>query len=256
MPKSARRIFCRFCGAVGAHRHGQDARRRARYKCLQCHRTFTGRTNTVQSGSRLSDGDWRDAAKLFSLRAGMSGRDLARFCGWNEKTGQRLNRVFRALVIPLAPKRLPGTSEWDEAVPLKEQWVLGGVSRDDGRCLLRCVPNRAEDTLTPLVERHSDPDGTVFTDEWGGYCGLLNRMTVCHQQGFRNPIAPFVHTNTIEGIWGHLKPLGKHIYRGFPRKFLPQYLAEFMFRRNFRNYGNRFSVLSALISRKSHTVLV
>ena len=110
--------------------------------------------------------------------------------------------------------------------------------------------------MTPIVELHSDPEGMIFTDEHGGYCGLLNRMTVCHCREFVNSSARFVHTNTIEGIWGHLKPLGWHLYRGFPRQSLPQYLGEFMFRRNIRCFQTRFSVLSALISRKSHTHLV
>jgi hypothetical protein len=85
---------------------------------------------------------------------------------------------------------------------------------------------------------------------------LLNRMTVCHAHGFVNPSARHVHTNTIEGVWGHLKPLGQHVYRGFPRQKLPAYLSEFMFRYNIRCYDTRLAVLSALLSRKSHTLLV
>lgn len=86
---SARTIFCRFCGVGGAHRHGADARRRTRYKCLTCHRTFTGRTNTAKSGSHFSEDEWNVAVKFFSLRGGMSGVDLARFFTVDPKTGQR-----------------------------------------------------------------------------------------------------------------------------------------------------------------------
>lgn len=186
----------------------------------------------------------------------MSGTDLSRILHLNEKSGQRLNRIFRSLVTPLAPRLLPGNSEWDESVPVHAQWVAGGVSRKDGRCFLQKIPNRSEDTLTPFVEQHSDPEGLVFTDEHGGYCGLLNRWTVCHSREFVNSMARFVHTNTIEGVWGQLKPLGWHIYRGFPRSHLPQYLSEFMFRYNLRSYETRVSVLSALITRKTNSFLV
>ncbi len=256
MSKSARSIFCRFCGVAGAHRHGKDARRRTRYKCPDCGKTFIARTNTVKSGSRLSDEQWKTAGKLFCMRAGVSGRDLARFLNCNEKTGQRLNRIFRVMTGGLPQEKLSGFCEWDESVPIRFQWVVGGVSRHSRRCVLRCVSNRSEDTLTPLVERSTDPDAVILTDEWGGYCGLLNRMTVCHQQGFVNPLARHVHTNTIEGVWGHLKPLGQHVYRGFPRQNLCAYLSEFMFRYNIRCYQTRLNVLSALLSRKSHTLLV
>ena len=210
----------------------------------------------MRSGSHLSNSEWQRATESFCIRGGMSGADLARTLRINAKSGQRLNRVFRSLVTPLCPLRLPGDSEWDEACPLRGQWVVGGVSRAAGRCSLHCVSDRCEDTLTPLVEKHSDPEGLVFTDEWGGYCGLLNRMTVCHSVEFVNRSAPFVHTNRIEGVWGHLKPLGKHVYRGFPRSSLPSFLAEFMFRYNLRSYETRFAVLSALLSRKTNSFLV
>lgn len=248
-------IFCRQCGSSGALRFGKDARGRQRYRCPHCSRTFTRRTNTAKSGSQLSEREWTTAAQLFSTRGGMSGVDIGNVLGRGKKTGQKLNRIFRRLVMPLQPQVLPGNSEWDEAVPLRHQWVVGGVSRQARQCSLHCVANRSEDVLTPLVEKHTDPEGTIFTDEWGGYCGLLNRMTVCHSIEFVNRSAPFVHTNRIEGVWGHLKPLGKHVYRGFPRASLPQFLAEFMFRYNLRSYKTRQSVLSALLSRKSINTL-
>ncbi len=253
---SARMIFCRFCGVGGAHRHGVDARRRTRYKCPTCNRTFIGRTNTAKSGSQFSDNEWRIAVKFFSLRGGMSGSDLARFFAADPKTGQRLNRIFRAMAKTLEPKKLSGPSEWDESTALKHQWVVGGVSRTMRQCLMTCVENRSERTLVPLVERSTDTDSPIFTDEWGGYVSLLNHWTVCHAREFVRKEARFVHTNTQEGIWGHLKPMGWHLYRGFPRSTLSSYLSEFMFRYNFRCYETRVSLLSALLSRKSHTLLV
>ena len=249
-------IFCRFCGAAGAHCYGKDRCRRQRYKCPHCQKIFTRRTRTVRSGSHLSDHEWRRASESFCIRSGMSGADIARILELNEKSGQRLNRIFRSLVHPLAPTVLPGISEWDEAVPLKHQWVCGGASRANGQCTVHLIEDRSEDSLTPLVEHHTDPNGCVFTDEHGGYCGLLNRMTVCHSKGFVNPDARFVHTNRIEGVWGHLKPLGWHIYRGFPRHSLPQFIGEFLFRYNLRSYKTRLTVLSALVHRKTNSFLV
>jgi len=188
--------------------------------------------------------------KLFSTRAGLSGADLARVLCVNRKTAHRLNRIFRVLVAPLAPRTIPGASEWDEAV-MSTQWVLGGVSRSTRQCFLQCIPNRREETLSPLVEHYTTPEGLVFTDEHHGYNGVYRRMTVCHSREFVNSCARFVHTNTQEGIWGHLKELSRHLYRGFPREHLPELLAEFMFRYNVRSYTTRVSVLSALLSRKS-----
>lgn len=209
----------------------------------------------MKSGSRLTDGQWELALRLFSSRAGMSAEDLSRVLGINRKTAQKLNRSFRVLVKTLEPRHLPGASEWDESV-VSKQWVLGGVSRDAKQCLLQCIGNRQGDTLIPLVERHSDANGLIFTDEWLGYLGLANHMTVCHAKEFTNSQARFVHTNTQEGVWGQMKPLSWHIYRGFPISSLPQFLSEVMFRYNIRSYQTRLSVLSALLTRKTNSHLV
>jgi transposase-like protein len=252
---SARTIFCRFCGAAGAHKYGKDRQRRQRYKCPHCTKVFLRRTKTVKSGSHLSDQTWQLALRLFATRAGMSAQDLSRVLRMNRKTAQRLNRIFRLLAGGLAPRSIPGCSEWDESLFTK-QWVLGGVSRDTKQCLLRCVPDRREDTLCPLVLSAAGPEGLVFTDEHGGYNGLYRRMTVCHEREFVNNQARFVHTNTQEGIWGHAKTLSWHVYRGFPRQSLPGFLSECMFRYNIRQYHLRVSVLSALLTRKTNSYLV
>jgi len=186
----------------------------------------------------------------------MSAADLSRLMGINRKTAQKFNRSFRAAVAALRPQQLRGISEWDESVPLSGQWVAGGVSRVRRQCFLCCIPNRREETLSGLVNAYSDPEAFVCTDEHMGYIGVVNRFTVCHSTEFVNRSAPFVHTNRIEGIWGHLKPLGKHVYRGFPRATLPMFLSEFMFRYNIRDYKTRVSVLSALLTRKTNSLLV
>lgn len=203
----------------------------------------------MKSGSQLSDQEWDNATKLFSFRAGTSGMDIAHFLGRNRKTGQKLNRVFRGIVAPLAPSSLPGISEWDESM-FSTQWVLGGMSRDTKQCLLQCIPDRSERILCPLVRSVTGPEGLVFTDEWGGYNDLYRHMTVCHSREFVNSQMRFVHTNGIEGLWGHAKTLSWHTYRGFPRASLPQFLSEVMFRYNLHTYETRKTVLSALLSRR------
>lgn len=248
-------IFCRFCGISDVRKFGKDARRRQRYQCLHCRKIFTGRTRTLKSGSRLTDAQWDAGIRSFCKRAGESAADLARTLQINPKTAQKMNRTFRVLVKDLEPTHLPGASEWDETVSTK-QWVLGGVSRHIKQCLLRTIPNRRGDTLVPLVERHSDPDGLVFTDEWGGYLDIANRMSVCHSREFVHSQARFVHTNSIEGTWGHFKPLSWHVYRGIPNQSLPQFLSEVMFRYNIRDYDTRVSALSALLTRKINSLLV
>lgn len=232
-----------------------DSADRQRFKCPHCSKVFTRRTHTTKSGSHLSDRQWELGVRLFSTRGGMSGEDLARILGINRKTAQRLNRTLRLLVRGLEPKVLPGCSEWDESTVTKA-WVGGGVSRQTRQCLIQVIADRRQDTLIPLVEHHTDAEAMVFTDEHWGYDGLMNHWTVCHAREFVNSQAHFVHTNGIEGVWGHFKPLSWHVYRGIPLSSLPQYLSEFMFRYNLPVYETRVSVLSALLTRKTNLYLV
>lgn len=192
---------------------------------------------------------------MFSTRAGMSAQDLGHILGVNRKTAQKLNRSFRHLAQGLKPKKLAGSTEWDESI-FSGQWVLGGVSREQKQCLLQTIPARNERILVPLVERHTHPESLIFTDEWGGYFGLMNHWTVCHAREFVNSQARFVHTNTQEGIWGHAKTLSWHTYRGIPVCNLEKYLAEMMFRYNFPKYETRVSLLLALLNRKTNSHLV
>jgi len=251
----ARIIFCPFCGLVDVRKFGKDRQGRQRYHCPECDRTFGRRTRTIRSGSRLSDNEWQTALKIFSSRTGMSGADLSNILGYGPRTGQRMNRAFRSLTASLVPSYLPGATEWDEAM-FTGQWVLGGVSRSTRQCLLRCIVNRKELTLTSLIERCTDGESPIMTDEHWGYHRLLNHWTVCHAREFVRKEARFVHTNTQEGIWGHAKELSRHTYRGFPRSALPSFLAEFMFRYNLPDYEKRVSVLSALLTRKINTDVV
>jgi len=185
----------------------------------------------------------------------MSSADVSKILGYGRRTGQRMNRVLRRLASGLVSQYLPGATEWDE-VMFSGQWVLRGVSRATQQCLLRCIENRAERTLTPLVEQSTDGERPIMTDEHWGYHRPLNHWTACHAREFVRKEARFVHTNTQEGIWGHAKELSRHRYRGFPRSALLSFLAEFMLRYNLPEYNKRVSVLSALLARKMNTDVV
>ena len=253
---SARVNFCRKCQGPRVKKNGQDRHRRQKYRCHDCGTVFTRRTGKVTSGSRLSDRQWRQATELFCLRAGISAADLARLLKVNEKTTQKLLRALRQLCVELIPHELEGCLEWDETTARKHTWVLGGVSRHLQQCLLRLVPNREAGTLIPMILGVSTVGSWYFTDEWGAYNELPNHLTVCHAEEFVSRHSATVHTNTQEGIWGHMKPLGTHIYRGFPAATLELFLAETMFRYNYRDYEHRVKILLALLARKNKQQLI
>jgi len=249
---------CPHCGGVEIYRHGRNKQRRIRYRCTYCRKTFCNRTGTVRIRSHISDKQWMDSIRLFSLRGGISGADLARFLERERKTGQRVLRILREQTTRLPVPKLEGIVEADETTMTKK-WIWGAVSRKTGQVLLKRVHRRDENTLTRLVFTHTDKEAHLFTDEWGGYHHLWHHrfhLTVNHSKEFVSPLCSRIHTNTQEGVWGLIKPLAISVYRGIPKKKLNIYLREFMFRYNLKDYDQRVRVLKSYTSEKFHTLWV
>lgn len=192
------------------------------------------------------------------MRGGVSGSDLARFLGIERKAAQRINSKLRKQTARLPEPKLSGIAESDETV-MTQKWVWGAVSRNTGQLILKKVNRRDEDTLLPLITKYTDRETHVFTDEWRGYSNLWNRrfhMTVNHSKEFVSPFSSRIHTNRQEGVWGLIKPLAIHTYRGVPKKQLNDYLKEFMFRYNLKDYNHRVSALTSYCSLNFHTLWV
>jgi hypothetical protein len=127
---------------------------------------------------------------------------------------------------------LTGCAELDETT-FRGQWI-GGAKRRHGGLKLIKLQNRGTKSMNNFVDTLVSPAATVLTDEWGGYIevGLKrDHYTVCHAKEFVSEHCKDVHTNGIEGVWGHAKPLATHVYRGYPN--LDEFLREVCFKFNF-----------------------
>lgn len=72
------------------------------------------------------------------------------------------------------------------------------------------VPDCTMKTCKEVLTKHICPGTRVITDCWKGYLFMdmddseLQHEQVNHEKGFKAPHTD-VHTNSIEGWWGHLK---------------------------------------------------
>lgn len=244
--------FCPLCGAVDAvMRWGKSRQKRARYRCNACQKTFCNRTCTPRFRSHLSEKEWKLIPRLFALRTHPSGSDLGRLLGKSLRTGQRIMRRTRQLLPSAQGAPLKGLAELDETT-FRGVWIGGGKSRQDKQVWLTpLTQGRGVIQMNRFVEAAVAPDALVFTDEWGGYRDVHARRThytVCHSREFVSAFCRTVHTNGIEGVWGHAKPLAQHTYRGYPH--LPDFLKEVCFRFNF-SYSDRQKYLVATFFRQS-----
>ncbi|MFH1375406.1 MAG: transposase [Patescibacteria group bacterium] len=238
--------ICPYCGVIGeSQKWGKTRQGRIRYRRCDCQKTFTNRTGTLRHRTRLKDSQWSELAKLISLRTCPSGSDLGRLFGKHEKTGQRYRRNIRRLLPEsTSGEKLLGLAEIDETT-MKKIWIGGAKSRETKQIKLSPLQNRNSTTLTNFVDSLLEKNASAFTDEWRGYRELRysrKHFTICHSREFVSKECSGIHTNGIEGVWGHAKPLAIHTYRGYPK--LTDFLKEICFQFNF-SYAERKSYLFA-----------
>ena len=97
------------------------------------------------------------------------------------------------------------------------------------------VPDRSADTLLPLIRQHIEPGTIIYSDEWRSY---LSNQNIGYHHDWVNHSVTFLRedgvlANHIEGVHSLLKADLK-IMRGMVEGQIPQYLDEFLFRRDFR----------------------
>ena len=114
--------------------------------------------------------------------------------------------------------------------------VFGMVERD-GMMRAGPIPNNWLTTIEGVVKNNVKRGTTVSTDEWAGYNDLhllgMKHGTVKHTA--KEYVRGDVHTNTIEGYFGHFKRAVRGTHVHISKKHMWKYVAEFTYRRNFRH---------------------
>ena len=99
------------------------------------------------------------------------------------------------------------------------------------------IPNNWLTTIEGVVKNNVKRGTIVSTDEWQGYNDLhllgMNHDTVKHSA--KEYVRGDVHTNTIEGYFGHFKRAVRGTHVHISKKHMWKYVAEFTYRRNFRH---------------------
>ncbi|KAE8741233.1 hypothetical protein FOCC_FOCC013219 [Frankliniella occidentalis] len=115
---------------------------------------------------------------------------------------------------------------------VSQQWVFGGVEQGSNKCFLYTVKKRDTATLVPLIKKNILPGTTIYSDCWKAYSSLnkkgYHHLTVNHSVTFKDGE---VCTNTIEGMWQHVKRIFPKCNRR--KAMFDSYLGEFMFRKKF-----------------------
>jgi transposase len=259
--------YCPKCEQERSFKRYTTSQRRQSWTCTGCGHHVHPTAGTIFHKSSTSLHLWFYAMFLVSSsRCGIAAKQLERELGCSYKTAWRmLNKVRNALMeqdeTPLSGEveadsayvggqlhegersRLRAEGRSNQGPATKDRAVVFAAVERKGRLRASVVgTSRAQlqvtdairDTLCEFVL----PSSLVFTDDWSGYNALAHRgrytfRRVRHSQ--RIYVSGDVHTNTVEGFFGHFKTDLRGTHHSVSRRWLGSYLNEWVWKWNHRN---------------------
>ena len=243
-------IACAVCGSlnvlVGAKHKTMP------YRCRDCGKRFSVRTNTVMESSRLGFRTWAIAIYLLTTsKKGMSSYQLANLLGVQQKTAWYLAHRIREASLDQQLPLFRGPVEADETYiggleqnkhrdkRLGEEWqtgkstVFGLRDRRTGRVAAKVIPRASRRHVMPFIEERTTKRARLYTDQAPLYKGAPRRRSyVSHNRG--QYVDGDVHTNGIESFWALVKRQVLATHHWLSKKHLHRYIAEMEWRYNTR----------------------
>jgi hypothetical protein len=237
---------CPKCGQIGTF---HKLAKMPAYTC-NCGHHIHPMVDTPFHRSRTPLQKWFFAMFLFTTtRNGVAAKEIQRQMGVTYKTAWRMARLIRTYMSWVdgdAPLGGSGGSmvEADELFvggrgsmsERKDKTIVFGMVERGGDVVTRVIPDRSENSTTPLIQEFVRPGSKLATDDWIAY-RRLSEEGYQHERvnhSAKEYVRGEWHTNTIEGFWSMVNRTvsGTHIW--VSEKHLPKYLGEIEYRWNLR----------------------
>lgn len=245
---------CKKCGVIRKPQiHHTDSRGIHTFYCTECKKCYSELYGTVFYRSKVPLDKWCIALLEWILSTGsISAAQLSRKLGIKHHSAWiLLMKIRKSIYSNLDKSQLSDLVEADEAWfgKKKNQHIIAGfVERKTRKLRLDIIPNLKEETLYPLVETHVQKGSFFFTDSRISYsaaCVYFKHRTTNHSKG-EFARGGFVHSNTIEQIWGDIKGIIRTIHHGISKKYRHLYLAQYIFK--YENIHNSNLFLYSLVN--------
>ena len=252
-------IHCPKCGSLNtkekAHRHNRKLRE---WRCRDCVKDFTVKTDTILHDSKLGLQKWLIALYLFATNLkGVSSMKLHRDLGITQKHAWHLgHRIRKAMDRRTDP--FVGTNEADEAfIGGKERnkhknkktnpgggskgktAIIATKNRETNKINATVIPNTKKPAIHKFIEDTVADGSSVYTDELKSYLNMKNikHERVHHKSGeyVRYKDLEEIHTNGVESFWAMFKRGFYGTYHLMTTKHLDRYIKEFVGRHNTRS---------------------
>jgi transposase-like protein len=261
---------CPKCEQVRLFKRYETTQRRQSWTCTACGHHIHPTAGTIFHKSSTSLHLWFYAIYLVSSsRCGIAAKQLEREIGVNYKTALRMLHLIRQ---ELTEQDYTGPLGGGDTEVEADSAFVGGQLHESQRKRLRAEgrsnqgpATKKRDIIFAAVERggvmrarvagHSQaqrestsllqnalhefvlPGSMIFTDDWGGYnaverSGTYRMRRVRHSQ--RIYVEGIVHTNTVEGFFGHFKTDVRGTHHSISTRWLPGYLNEWVWKWNHR----------------------
>ena len=228
------------------------------YRCRDCRRYFSVRTNTILAESKLPLQTWLLAIHIMTTaKKGISSVQLSKHLGCTQKSSWFLAMRIRETWLNKDNQQLAGTVEVDETYvggleknkhfhkKLKKgsgavgKTLVVGFRQRDGGVIAMVVKQTDTATLTNAIRKNVELGANLYTDRYKAYKGLkqdYNHQQVKHSVG--EYVNGMVHTNGIESFWAVLKRGYYGIYHYMSPKHLERYVNEFAGRFNMNKISS------------------
>ena len=114
--------------------------------------------------------------------------------------------------------------------------VVGMKDRDTNQVRAEVVAGTDAETLQDFVEKNTEEDAKVYTDDAKAYRGVER-----DHEAVRHSVSEYVrgqaHTNGIESFWAMLKRAHGGTFHKISPKHLQRYVSEFAGKHNIRDSG-------------------
>jgi len=220
------------------------------YRCRDCRKHFSVRTNTVLAESRLGLHKWLLAMYILtSSRKGVSSVQLAKHLGVTQKTAwflaHRIRQTWKKHKNKLSKhvevdETYIGGKEKNKHSDKKLKKGRGAVGKiavmgmleRKGEVKALIINSTDKQTLVSEINDSIDKHSFVYTDSFKSYYGIkgYNHEVVNHSVG--EYVRDQAHTNGIESFWALLKRGYYGIYHHMSKKHLQKYVNEFSHRHN------------------------